>query len=189
MRSDAWSVKLDVRDLVGHLDTTFRGWSATLAAIVRLVISRLVVVAVLRLEFHGRLRVVRTVFISGALQGIEASLLAKGSLVKQRAAILSAVWPRRQPLASPGAVLRLLDGPQGCDPAYCVVWFRFRMLRRYLAYRSSEVGLVYRMLEMVRDGCLGHAWAFTCTCGWCCQYWFCVGPPTCLVGRARVCLG
>ena len=34
-----WSVKLDVRDLVEHLDTTFRGWSATLAKRVRLVIS------------------------------------------------------------------------------------------------------------------------------------------------------
>ena len=36
------SVKYDVRDLGGHLDTAFRGWSATLAARVRLVISRLV---------------------------------------------------------------------------------------------------------------------------------------------------
>ena len=39
---DKWSVKFDVRDLGGHLDTTFRGWSATLAARVRLVIARLV---------------------------------------------------------------------------------------------------------------------------------------------------
>ena len=30
----------DVRDLGGHLDTTFRGWSSTLAARVRLVLSR-----------------------------------------------------------------------------------------------------------------------------------------------------
>ena len=29
---DPWSVKFDVRDLGGHLDTTFRGWSSTLAA-------------------------------------------------------------------------------------------------------------------------------------------------------------
>ena len=42
------------------------------------------------------------------------------------------VWTRRQPLASIGAVLSLLDGPTGCDPAFCVVWFRFRLLRRYL---------------------------------------------------------
>ena len=29
---ERWTVKLDVRDLGGHLDTTFRGWSATLAS-------------------------------------------------------------------------------------------------------------------------------------------------------------
>ena len=26
---DQWSVKFDVRDLGGHLDTTFRGWSSS----------------------------------------------------------------------------------------------------------------------------------------------------------------
>ena len=31
-----WSVKLDVRDLGGHLDTTFHGWSSTLASLIRL---------------------------------------------------------------------------------------------------------------------------------------------------------
>ena len=41
---DRWSVKFDVRDLGRHLDTTFRGWSTTLAAKVRLVISRLVLI-------------------------------------------------------------------------------------------------------------------------------------------------
>ena len=42
---DKWSVRFDVRDLGrGHLDTTFRGWSSTLAARVRLVISRLVLI-------------------------------------------------------------------------------------------------------------------------------------------------
>ena len=39
---DRWTVKLDVRDLGGHLDTTFRGWSSTLATRVRVAISRLV---------------------------------------------------------------------------------------------------------------------------------------------------
>ena len=33
---DRWSVKLDVRDRGRHLDSTFRGWSATLATRVRL---------------------------------------------------------------------------------------------------------------------------------------------------------
>ena len=62
----------------------------------------------------------------------------------------------RQPLANVGAVLRLLDGPTGCDLAFCVVWFRFRLLRRYLALWPTEVGRVYRLLEMVGDGCPGH---------------------------------
>ena len=64
---DRWSVRLDVRDLGRHLDTTFRGWSATLAKRVRLVIARLVLIFVLPLDFHCRLRVTRTMFIAGAL--------------------------------------------------------------------------------------------------------------------------
>ena len=53
---DGWSVKLDVRDLGGHLDSTFRGWSTTLASRVRLVLSRLVLISVLPLDLHGRIR-------------------------------------------------------------------------------------------------------------------------------------
>ena len=48
---DQWSAKFDVPDLGGHLDITFRGWSSTLAARVRLVISRLVIIFVLPLDF------------------------------------------------------------------------------------------------------------------------------------------
>ena len=145
----------DVRDLRRHLDTTFRGWSATLASRVKLVTSRLVLISVLPLDFHGRPRY--WVYVhSGALHGIEASLLALGSLLKLPSAIVRVIWPRRQSLANVGAVLSLLDCPQGCDPANCVVWCRFRMIRRYLAYRPSEIGGVYRLLDMVRDGCPRH---------------------------------
>ena len=63
-----WSVKLDVRNLGEHFDTTFHGWSSTLASRVRLVISRLFLVSALPLDFHGRLRVLRSIFIPGALQ-------------------------------------------------------------------------------------------------------------------------
>ena len=45
--------------------------------------------------------------------------------LKLRAAVMRAVWSRKQPLASSGAVLGLLDGPHGCDPSFCIVWFRF----------------------------------------------------------------
>ena len=70
---DRWSVKLDVRDFAGHLYSTFRGWPATLATRVRLVVARLVLVFALPLDFYGRLRVIRSMFIPGALHGVEAS--------------------------------------------------------------------------------------------------------------------
>ena len=59
------------------------------------------------LDFHGRLRVVRSVFVPGALHGIEASFLADAGLRKLRAAIVKVVWSRRQSLANTGAVLSL----------------------------------------------------------------------------------
>ena len=152
---DPWSVKLDVRDLGGRLGSTFRGWSATLATGVRLVIAGLVLISALPLDFHGRLRVIRSIFIPGALHGIEASFLAEASLRKVRAAIVRVVWSRRQSLAIAGAVLSLL-APSGCDPASCVVWFRFRMLRRYLPHRPGEVFRIYRLLGHAADGCPGH---------------------------------
>ena len=81
-------------------------------------------------------------YLPAALHGIEASLLASDSLRKLRSAIRRVAWSRRQPLADVGAVRSLLDGPTGCDPAFCVVWFRFRLLRRYLALWPAEVGRV-----------------------------------------------
>ena len=74
----------DVRDFGGHLGTTFPGWSSTLAARVRLVISRLVLIFALPLDFHGRVRVVRSMYLPAASHGIEASLLASDSLRKLR---------------------------------------------------------------------------------------------------------
>ena len=151
-----WTVKLDVRDLGGHLDTTFRGWSSTLAARVRIVLARLVVVYALPLSFHGRLGVLRSMFIPGALHGIEASFLADSSVRKLRSAFCRVSWSRRQPFAHVGAVLSLLDGPVGCDPAFCVVWFRFRQMRRYLAFRPEEIPRVYRLLQAAAEGSSGH---------------------------------
>ena len=100
------------------MDTTFRSWSSTLSARVRFVMSRLVLIFALPLDFHGRVRVVRSMHLPAALHGIEASLLASGSLRRLRSAICKVVWSHRQPLANVGAVLSLLDGPTGCDPAF-----------------------------------------------------------------------
>ena len=83
-------------------------------------------------------------------------MLASDSLRKLRSSIHRVVWSRRQPLAGVGAVLSLLDGPTWCDPAICLVWFRFRLLRRYLAFWPSQVGRTFRLLEMVSEGSPGH---------------------------------
>ena len=118
---DKWAVGLDVRALGGHPDTTFRGWSATLAATVGLVISRLVLISVHPLDFHGRLRVVRSLFTLDALYGIEVSLFAVSGLLRLRSAILLVVWSSRLPLTSAGAVPSMFGGRQGCDPTYWVL--------------------------------------------------------------------
>ena len=142
--------------LEGILIPLFGVGLSTLASGVKVVISRLVLLSVLPMGFHWRLRVTRSVFLPGSLLGIEASLLAISSLCELRSSLLGVVWTRREPFANVGAVLCLLDGPQGCVPAYCVVWFRFRMVRRHLAHRPSEVGRIYRLMDMVREGYPGH---------------------------------
>ena len=91
---------------------------------------------VLPLDFHGRLRVTTTMFIPGALHGIEASFLAGASVRKLRTAVCQVVWSSRRPLASAGAVLSLLDGPTGCDP--------------------EEVPRVHWMIGSDAEGCPGH---------------------------------
>ena len=151
---DQWSVKFDVRDLGGHFDTTFRGWSSTLAARVRLVISRLVLMFILPLDFHGRVRVVRSMYLPAALHGIESSLLDFDSLRKLRSSICRVVWSRRQLVAGVGAVLSLLDGPTGCDPAFlCGSGFGCFV---GISLWPAEVGRVYRLLGMVSHVCPGH---------------------------------
>ena len=110
----------------------------------------------LPLDFLGRARVVKKMYFPAALHGTEASLLASDSLRKLRSSLLWVVWSRSQPWQVLVQFFCLLDGPSGCDPAFCVVWFRFRLLRRYLAVLPAEVGRVYRLLTMVSEGSPGH---------------------------------
>ena len=52
--------------------------------------------------------------------------------------------------------LNLLDGPVGIDPAFHIVWARFRMMRRYLAFCPSEETRIFRMLHLISRGSQGH---------------------------------
>ena len=53
-------------------------------------------------------------------------------------------------------VLNLLDGPVGVDPAFHIVWSRFRMMRLFLAYCPSEEPRIFRILDLVSRGAQGH---------------------------------
>ena len=155
---DQWSVRLDIRDLGGHLDSTFRARAVTLGFRMTAAIPRVRAVAVLPLDFVGRLRILRTMHLPGALHGAEASLVSISGLRKLRTAFCQASLSGGFRLANPGAVLSLLDGPVGSDPGFHVVWCRFRMLRRYMAYNSSvhELARIYSLLRVVSAGAPGH---------------------------------
>ena len=109
-----------------------------------------------------------------ALHGIEASLLASDSLRRLRSAVRRVVWSRHQPLASVGAVLGLLDGPTGCDPAFCVV-----KSGHYLSglvcysgcwsssgYRSSGLDFC-SPFGFSWTGACGQVYVFACCSSWC----------------------
>ena len=66
-----------------------------------------------------------------------------------RAVIVRAVWSSKMPLADALAILNLLDGPVDVDPAFHIIWSRFRMMRRYLAYCPDEEPRIFRMLDFI----------------------------------------
>ena len=66
------------------------------------------------------------------------------------------MWSSKLTLAHAGTVLGMLDGPEFVDPVACIVWFRFRFMRRYLAYRPFEAARIGRLLELVSGGAPGH---------------------------------
>ena len=148
-----WTVKFDVRDFGGHMDTSLRGWVTTLTSRVAAAGKDVEAVAVLPGGFGAKLGNVRSKFLSASLHDCEASKIAQRSFLKFRSACTSTVWSRRMPLAQYGTVLRLLDGPVGCDPGFCVIWNRFRLVRRFSAYRPGEV---MRLIGLNSDVAPGH---------------------------------
>ena len=92
----------------------------------------------LSLGVQVKLGLVRGKFIPAGLHAAEASYVSSSSLRAFRAAIVRAVWSSKMPLANTPAILNLLDGPVSVDPALHIVWVRFRMMRRYLAYCPEE---------------------------------------------------
>ena len=127
-----------MRDLGGHLDFTNRARVGTLSCRVKDATPGVAMVGALPPGFQVKLGLVRGNCIPAGLRAADASHVSASSLGAFRAAINGAVWSRKMPLANTPAVLDLLDGLVGVDPALHIIWVRFRMMRRYLAYFPDE---------------------------------------------------
>ena len=102
------------------------------------------------------LGLVRGKYLPAGLHAAEASYVSSSSISAFRTAIVRAVWSTKMPLANAPAILNLLYGPVDVDPAFYVVWSRFRMMRRYLAYCPEEEPRIFRMLDLICRGAQGH---------------------------------
>ena len=151
-----WKVQLDVRDLGGHLDFTFRARAGTLSHRVGEATVGVASVGALPLGFQVKLGLVRGKYLLAKLHAAEASYVSSSFISAFRAAVVRAVWSSKMPLANAPAIHYLLDGPVGVDPAFHVVQSRFLMMRRYLAYNSVEEPRIFRMLDLISRGAHGH---------------------------------
>ena len=103
---------------------------------------------------------VRGKYLPAGLHAAKASYVSS-SISAFRAAIVRTVWSSKMPLAHTPAVLNLLDGPVGVDPAFHIVWAWFRMMRRYLACCLEEEPRIFRMLDLISGWCSG-SWSCPC---------------------------
>ena len=113
-----WKVQLDVRDLGGHPDFTRRARAGTLSNTVRDATFGFASVGALPLGFHVKLGLVRGKYLLAGLHAAEASYVSSSAISGFRAAVVRAVWSSKMPLANAPAILNLLDGPVGVDPAF-----------------------------------------------------------------------
>ena len=151
-----WKVQLDVRDLGGHLDFTYRARAGTLSRRVGEATVGVAAVGALPLGFQVKLGLVRGKYLPAGLHAAEASYVSSSSISAFKPAIVRAVWSTKMPLAISPAILNLLDGPVGVDPAFHVIWSRFRMMRRYLSYCPEEEPRIFRILDLISRRTQGH---------------------------------
>ena len=106
--------------------------------------------------FHVKLGLVRGKYLPAGLYAAEASYVSSSLISAFRAATVRAVWSSKMPLANAPAILNLLDGLVGVDPTFHIIWSRFRMMRRFLAYCPEEIRRIFRMLDLVSGRAQGH---------------------------------
>ena len=103
------------------------------------------------------LGMVRSKYLPGGLHGCEGAAFSVSALGSLRSAVARAVWSKKLPMTNTPALLSLLDGPRGSDPAFFIIWSRFRQGgRRYLSYRLGEETRIFRLLDYASTGSPGH---------------------------------
>ena len=75
-----WAVKLDVRDLGGHLDVTLRAVAGTLTKRVQIATTQVPAVGALPLGFQRMLGMVRCKYLPGGLHGCEGAAVSVTAL-------------------------------------------------------------------------------------------------------------
>ena len=115
------------------MDVTFRAVAGTLNSRVKIATTQVLAVGALSLGFQRMLGMVRSKYLPGGVHGCEGVAVSVTALHSFRSAVARAVWSEKLPMTNTHALLSLLDGPWGSDPAFFIIWSRFRQLRRYLS--------------------------------------------------------
>ena len=90
-----WGIKIDVRDLGGHLDITNRARAGTLARGAIQAISEVHMVGALPFGFLRLVGVVEANILSAGLHGAEGSHISCNNLSSFRTGLVRACWPKK----------------------------------------------------------------------------------------------
>ena len=105
-----WAVKLDVRDLGGHLDVTLRAVAGTLNSRVEIATTQVPAVGALSMGFQRVLGMVGSEYLCEGLHGCEGAAISVSAPGAFRAAA-ARIWSKKTPMTITPALLNLLDSP------------------------------------------------------------------------------
>ena len=107
------AVKLDVRDLGGHLDVTLRALAGTLNSRVKMATSQVLSVGALSMGSQRMLGMVCSQYLPGGLHGCEGAAISVSALSVFRAAVAHAVWSEKLLMTNTPALFESLGWPLG----------------------------------------------------------------------------
>ena len=154
---DCWSVRLDVRDLGGHLNSTYRGRAGTLAARFPPVRASCKAAGSLPLGFRATLGLLRSKCIPAALHGVEGSHVSDATLDSLRTAFVAAAWSAvfwMVQMAVNPRILMFIGPVQLCVFTGCWMLFpeAFRVMVAFTSYWLAPLRLVLSGTLMIAFG-------------------------------------